>query len=232
MSDLRKISKAFTENDPDGNNANDTFGLVATKDLWGGFGGLEGYMAGYNAYPNIWLEDDKSQLVYGSIQPEVRTALLTLQEMFKNGEIDREFGIKDGGKVSEDIASGKIGMEYGQQWNSIWPLQLNVNNDPNAQWQAFPIVSDIADQSSVKVPLQFMTTKYFVVRKGAKNPEAVIKMFNMHVEKNWGETSEFDKYYAPPEAESVWQLSPVQPAPPKKNVEAYRAIDAARAAKD
>ena len=45
--------------------------------------------------------------------------------MYKNGEIDQEFGIKDGGKVAEDIAAGKIGMEYGEQWNSIWPLQLN-----------------------------------------------------------------------------------------------------------
>jgi putative aldouronate transport system substrate-binding protein len=232
MSDVRKISKAFTEDDPDGNGQDDTFGLVAQKDLWGGFGGLEGFMAGFNAYPNKWIEDESGQLVYGSVQPEVRDSLLALQEMAKNGELDREFGIKDGGKVSEDIASGKIGMEYGEQWNSIWPLQLNVNNDKDAQWQAFPIVSDLADNQSVKVPLKFRTEKFFAVRKGVENPEAIIKLFNMHVEKNWGETADFDYYYAPPEAESVWQLSPVQPAPPKKNVEAFRAIDAARKAKD
>lgn len=232
MSDVRKISKAFTENDPDGNGKNDTFGLAATKDLWGGFAGLEGFFAGFNAYPNIWIEDDSGNLVYGSIQPEVREALLALQEMARNGELDKEFGIKDGGKVSEDIAAGRIGMEYGEQWNSIWPLQLNVNNDKNAQWRAFPIVSDYADPETIKVPLKFRTTKFFAVRKGAPHPEAVIKLFNLHVEKNWGETAEFDKYYAPPEAESVWQLSPVQPAPPKKNVEAFRAIDAARKAND
>jgi len=232
MSDVLAISKAFAEQDPDGNGTDDTYGLAVTKDLFGGFAGLEGFMAGFNAYPNIWVEDETGKLVYGSIQPEVRDALLALQQMAANGEIDQEFGIKDGGKVSEDIASGKIGMEYGQQWNSIWPLQLNVNDDPNAQWRAFPIVSDTADPASVKVPLQFMTTKFFAVRKGVENPEAIIKLFNMHVEKNWGETADFDFFYAPPEAESVWQLSPVQPAPPKKNVEAFRAIDAARKAND
>lgn len=232
ISDVMEISRAFTEDDPDGNGLNDTFGLAATKELWGGFAGLEGFMAGFNAYPNIWLEDENGQLVYGSIQPEVREALQALQNMYKNGELDREFGIKDGTKVSEDITAGKIGMEYGEQWNSIWPLQNNVNNDPNAQWRAFPIVSNESDLTKVKVPLKFRTTKYFAVRKGAANPEAVIKLFNMHVEKNWGETAQFDYYYAPPEAESVWQLSPVQPAPPKKNVEAFRAIDAARATGD
>ncbi len=230
MADVLAISKAFTEQDPDGNNKKDTYGLGVNKGLWGGSTGLEGFMAGFKAYPNIWIEDSSGKLVYGSIQPEVKNALKALQDMFKGGQIDKEFGIKDGGKVAEDITAGRIGMEYGEQWNSIWPLQLNKNNEPNAQWRAFPIVSETEELA--KVPQKFSTTKFFVVRKGAKNPEAVIKLFNLHLEKNWGETAEFDVYYAPKEAESVWQLSPVQPAPPKKNVTAFREIDAARKAND
>lgn len=230
LADVRAISKAFAEKDPDGNGKKDTFGLGMTKDLWGGAMGLEGFMAGYKAYPNLWKTDASGKLVFGGIQPEVKKALQDLQSMFKNGELDQEFGIKDGGKVSEQITAGKIGMEYGEQWNSIWPLQLNRNNDPNAQWRAFPIVSETGE--TPKVPLKFSTTRFFAVKKGVKHPEAVIKMFNLHLEKNFGKTGEFDKYYAPPEAESVWQLSPVTPSPLKKNVEAFRAIDAARKAGD
>ncbi|WP_223193090.1 extracellular solute-binding protein [Paenibacillus sedimenti] len=226
MADVQAISKAFADNDPDGNGKKDTFGLGVTKTLWGGAMGLEGFMAGYKAYPNKWVEGSSGKLAYGSVQPEVKKALQALQSMFKNGELDQEFGIKDGGKVSEQVAAGKIGMEYGEQWNSIWPLQLNRNKDPNAQWQAFPIVSETGE--TPKVPLRFNTVKFFAVKKGAKHPEAVIKMFNLFYEKNWGKTAEFDNYYAPPEAESVWQLSPVNPSPTKKNVEAFRAIDAAR----
>jgi len=230
IADVMAISKAFTENDPDDNGKKDTYGLGLTKDVFGGAMGLEGFMAGFNAYPNIWLEDESGKLVFGSIQPETRKALQALQEMYKNGQIDKEFGIKDGGKVSEQIAAGKIGMEYGEQWNSIWPLQLNKNNDKDAQWQAFPIVSESGE--APKVPLKFSTTKFIAVKKGAKNPEAVIKLFNLHLDKNWGETAEFDKYYAPPDAESVWQLSPVTPYPLKKNLDAFRQIDAARKAGD
>lgn len=226
MDDVLAISKAFAEQDPDGNNKKDTFGLAITKDLWGGAMGLEGFMAGYGAYPNIWLEDSSGKLTYGSVQPEMKTALQALQAMYKNGELDKEFGVKDGSKISEVIANGKIGMEYGQQWNSIWPLQLNKNNDPNAQWRAFPIASVTGDPA--KIPLKFSTTKFFAVRKGAAHPEAVIKLFNMHVEKNWGETQENEYYYAPPDAESVWQLSTVQPAPPKKNLELFRTLDEVR----
>ncbi|MEK4853101.1 extracellular solute-binding protein [Paenibacillus sp. FSL H7-0756] len=230
MADVLAISEAFADKDPDGNGKKDTYGLGITKDLWGGAMGLEGFMAGYNAYPNIWLDDGTGKLVYGSIQPEVKKALQVLQDMAKKGQLDQEFGVKDGGKVSELISAGKIGMEYGEQWNSIWPLQLNRDNDPKAQWQAFPIVSESGD--TPKVPLKFSTTRFFAVKKGAAHPEAVIKLFNLHLEKNWGETAEFDKYFAPPEAESVWQLSPVTPYPVTKNVDAFREIDAARKAGD
>lgn len=230
MADVRAISQAFSEHDPNGTSLDDTFGFAVTKKLWGGFAGLEGFMAGFNAYPNIWIEDAEGKLVFGSVQPEIRNALLTLQSMARNGEIDLEFGIKDENRVSEDITAGKIGMMYGEQWNSIWPLQLNVDNDPEAQWKAFPIVSDYRDDP--KVPLRFRTEKFFTVRKGYEHPEAIIKLFNMHLEKNFGENAEFEYYYAPPEAESVWQLSPVQPAPPKKNLVAFREIVAARKAND
>lgn len=230
MVDVRKISQAFTEQDPNRSGSDNTFGLAVSKKLWGGFAGLEGFMAGFNAYPNIWLEDAEGKLVYGSVQPEVRDALLALQSMARNGEIDSEFGIKNDNRVSEDIAAGKIGMMYGEQWNSIWPLQLNIDNDPEAQWKAFPIVSN--DNDVPKVPLRFKTEKFFTVRKGYEHPEAIIKLFNMHLEKNFGENAEYEYYYAPPEAESVWQLSPVQPAPPKKNLVAFREIEAARKAND
>lgn len=226
MDDVLAISKAFAERDPDGNHKKDTFGLAITKELWGGSMGLEGFMAGYGAYPNIWLEDSSGRLMYGSVQPEVKNALEALQAMYQNGELDPEFGVKEGSRVSEFIANGRIGMQYGQQWNSIWPLQLSIDRDPGAQWRAFPIVTESG--SPAKVPLKFSTTRFFAVRKGAAHPEALIKLFNLHVEKNWGETQENEYYYAPPDAESVWQLSLVQPAPAKKNLEIYRTLDEVR----
>jgi putative aldouronate transport system substrate-binding protein len=230
MDDVLAIAKAFTEGDPDDNGKQDTFGLGLSKELWGGAMALEGFMAGFNAFPNMWVEDASGNLVYGGIQPEVKKALQVLQDMLKSQQIEKEFGIKDSGKVAEMFASGKIGMEYGQQWNSLWPLQANRDNDPNAQWQVFPIVNESGE--GAKVPLQSNTRMAYAVRKGAENPEAVIKMYNLHLEKNWGETAENDKYYAPPEAEGVWKLSPVTPAPAIKNLAAFREIAAARQSGD
>ncbi len=231
MQELIKISEAFTTQDPDGNGKDDTYGIAIMKDLYSGVMALEGFFAGFHAYPNFWMEKDGS-LAYGSVQPEVKTALAQLAELYSQGQLDQEFGVKDGGKVAETIASGKIGIDFGEQWNPMYPLISNFNNDPEADWTGYPLVS--ADENPVKVPLNFRTGLYFAVRKGFAHPEAVIKMVNMHLEKNWGESNNFGYYYMPQENGNVgvWKFSPVTPFPPFKNLNAFQAIDAARAADD
>jgi putative aldouronate transport system substrate-binding protein len=43
MADVLEISRRFTEEDPDGNGANDTVGLCVQKALWGAVAGLQGF---------------------------------------------------------------------------------------------------------------------------------------------------------------------------------------------
>lgn len=223
IDDLLNISRAFTELDPDQNGLDDTFGLAATNYLWDPVMGVKGFMAGYDAFPEIWLENDQGKLVFGGIQPEVRAALQALQDLYKSGQIDPEFSFKNGNKVKEQIRDGKIGLVYGEQWGSFL-VQSSHETDKNADWQAFPIVSVSGEPA--KVPLKFSTWQFFAVRKDFEHPEAIVKMFNLHLEKNWGDTSEFETYYSSPYP--VWQLSPVTPYPVKKNLMAYRELDEAR----
>ncbi|EPR09364.1 extracellular solute-binding protein [Ruminiclostridium papyrosolvens] len=232
MDDVLKISEAFTTKDPDGNGKNDTIGLPITKDLYSGCMGTEGFFAGYHAYPNMWIEDSSGKIAWGSTLPETKVALQKLADMYKNGQLDKEFGVKDGGKVAETVAAGKVGMDYGAQWNPMYPLISNFNNDNNADWTAYPIVSN--DDKKVMVPLKFNQTRIFAVKKGYEHPEALVKLFNEHVEKNWGKTADFNKYYMPVEngGVGVWKFSPVCPAPVFKNLEAFVAIDDARKSND
>lgn len=228
MQDLLKISEAFTKQDPDQNGVHDTYGLALTKDLYSGAMSLDGFFAGYHAYPYMWIEDDNGNLVWGSTQPEVKEALKVLSEMYKDGQLDKEFGVKDGGKVAEAIAAGKIGIDFGAQWNPMYPLISNYQNDPKADWVGYELVS--IDDKPALSPQRFAADSFWVVRKGYSNPEALIKMFNLHVELNWGETGDFDYYYMPAANDSVgvWKYSPVQPASAFKNIRAFQEIDEAR----
>lgn len=228
MEDLLKISTAFATQDPDGNGVDDTYGLVMTKDFYSGWGGVEGFFAGYHAYPHFWTEDKDGKLVYGSVQPETKEALAALAKMYANGEIDKEFGIKEGGIVAETVAAGKVGINFGEQWNPMYPLISNFNNDNEADWKAYPIVS--VDDKEAMIPLKFRTQLYYAVRKGYEHPEAVVKLVNEHLEKNWGETNEFEHYFMPQESDNVgvWKFSPVTPSSATKNLDVFRAIDEAR----
>lgn len=223
MGDLLNLSKAFTDGDPDRNGEADTYGLAITNHIWDPVMGVTGFMAGFGAYPNLWLEDKSGKLVYGGIQPEVKTALAELRRLYAEGQLDPEFALKKGDKVKRQIADGRIGIVYGEQWGSFL-VQDSRMSDARANWQAFPIVS--ASGEAPKVPLKFNTGSFFAVSKRFEHPEAVVKLFNLHLEKNWGETAEYETYYSNPQP--VWQLSPVTPFPAMKNLEAFRQLDEAR----
>jgi len=175
MADVLEISRRFTEEDPDGNKVNDTIGLCVTKTLWGAIASLQGFFNGYHAYPGIWYERD-GKLVYGSVQPEMRPALLALQKMYAQGQIDREFGVKDINQISQTIAQGKCGMEFGVWWNPYHPLNLSQQNNPRAFWSAFPLPS--VDATPAKSQYRSAVGAFLVVRNGYKHPEALIRMVN------------------------------------------------------
>ncbi len=175
MADVLEISRRFTEEDPDGNGVADTIGLAFDKSLMGSIAGLQGFFNGYHAYPGIWFERD-GKLAYGSVQPEMRAALLDLQKMYADGQIDPEFGVKDINQVTETIAQGKVGMEFGVWWNPYHPLNLSQQNNPDAYWTAFPIPS--VDETPAKSQYSSAIWSFLVMRKGFEHPEALIRMVN------------------------------------------------------
>lgn len=190
MDDVLKIAEAFTKNDPDGNGQNDTYGLAFTKKLYGELADLTGFFQGYHAYLNGWIKGDSGQLAYGSIQPQVKTALSRLAEMYKNGYIDKEFSVKDGSKVAESLVSGKIGMFFGPHWVPFYPLQDGKNKESKADWRAYPLVS--ADDKPAVPMINGSTGKFFVVNKNMKNPEAAIKLYNYYYAKDPAISKDFD----------------------------------------
>jgi len=193
MDDVLHIVEAFTKDDPDRNGKNDTFGLGLQKDLFGGFASLDGFFEGYTGYANGWLDDGSGNLVYGGVQPAVRTALGKVAEMYGNGYIDTEFSVKDGGKVAEAVTAGRIGMVFGQHFLPFWPLQDSKNKDPNADWQAYPIVS--ADGQQAKPMINGSSATFYVVNKKMKNPEAAIKLYNYFYAKDPALSPDFDPIY-------------------------------------
>lgn len=229
MDDVIKIAQAFTENDPDGNNKKDTYGFGINKDLWGMFASLEGFFNGYGAYPNTWIEDGSGNLVNGNIMPEMKTALASLKDMFGKGYIDPEFGVKDSFKVSANVGEGKIGMLYGLFWNMGWLSDAKKAN-PDMTWKPFGIVGTKEGGALAQVP--FPVSTYYVVNKKAANPEAIIEMLNLQLEKCFGETAEPGKYNVDQAGNPIFEYPLIYSEPPMKNVDAQVKVSKALESKD
>lgn len=179
MQDVYAISDAFTNRDPDGNGKKDTIGLGLSKTLLNaGVGELNGFANAFHAYPTLWIKGGDGKITYGSIQPQMKAALAKLQDMYKNGKIDTEFGVKDTAKLGEDIASNKLGMLFGANWLPYLPLIDAVKKNPGMDWKAYAIPS--VDNEPAKAGVGFPTYAYVVVRKGYEHPEAAVSMLNFY----------------------------------------------------
>lgn len=179
MEDIVKIATAFAKQDPDGNGKEDTYGFGLNKDLFSGHGTIKGFLNGYNAYPEIWTKDANGKLVFGSVQPVVKAGLKQLQELYKNGVIDKEFAVKTTTKIQEDVAAGRLGLAYGSVSDGGFIQKENHTKDSKAQWKAYPLAS--ADGKAVNPQLGDTANVFYVVKKGAKHPEIAIKLGNIYL---------------------------------------------------
>ncbi len=197
LNELISLCEIFSMKDPDGNGIDDTYGLAVDKNLYDtnlsatGLAVLDGIFNAYQAYPGLWIKDEKGKIVYGSIQPEMKLGLETLQIMYKKGLISNNFGLMDSSKIVEDFVNQKVGVEIGSNWNGYWPgTNIVEANGSDAVLMPYPLPS--ANSEPMKVGVTWPIKQYYVVNKHCKNPEAVIKIANFALESN---AQDFENFF-------------------------------------
>ena len=225
MQDVLDISKAFTERDPDGNGKDDTVGLAIDNGLTlnvGNTSGLAGFYESYHAYPGIWVKDESGKLVWGATRPEMKNALKALQDLYKAGQINKEFPTEDGNKVNEMLVSGKAGIFYGPYWTPLHPLQQGRNLDETMDWRAYPITS--IDNNPAKIQHASVAGIFVVARKGVENIEALFRILDFGQRINASPSDEiYKKYINDGDGGEQWiNQVPVSYGGSMLNVDAYK----------
>lgn len=216
MDDLLTISEAFTTQDPDNNGKDDTYGIGMDKDL----ASAQGFLNGFHAYRNIWIEDGKGGLQYSSIQPEMKEALAQLQHMYATRQIDPEFGVKSSAKYYEDVGANKIGILY--RIRSAAGIKTQT---PTAEWR--PYVSPSIDGNPAKMQHELNVMGYWVVKKGTKHPEALLKMAELFMDTFYFNTSDevFEKFVDDKKGHSaLYTFAPVEVYRPFNNYNGFLEI--------
>lgn len=220
VSELVEVIRAFTEDDPDKDGANDTYGLSIGSDLTGAYGFLTGLATAFGAYPNCWLADEEGKVSYGSVEPEMKDFLALLNDMYKKGYINPEFYTKNDAALLEDITAGNVGVVYSLSWFP-WIAQAGHNLD-GAMWYAYPLVSQ---ETGVIAPTPLLSSAhaYYAVRADYEHPEVVVLMANAMAEQIWGkDAKDVGYWFGTGDTEGIWQLAPVAFLHPMNNFLIYQ----------
>jgi putative aldouronate transport system substrate-binding protein len=229
MRDVIAIAEAFSSRDPDGNGRNDTSGLLLARDLFAARAGRMGeFIECYHGHADGWVRNSSCQIVYGAIQPEVKTALGVLADLYRRGLIDQDFAVIDNDRSLELILTGKTGLFYGQ---FALPLQAGLRElerqQPGALLVPYPLPS--VDSTSAKKLVNNPVVTFYVVNKRFAYPEALIKMLNINYRQSYGPAAEMYPYSQSPSGYSYWQHNLVHTGYPHKNLQAHLAIKQALA---
>jgi putative aldouronate transport system substrate-binding protein len=169
--DLITVARVFNTIKPAGAN-------TIPIGLWNGTQSWTAYFNAYGAYLDLWLEKD-GKLVYSSVQPEVRDALLNVQSAFKEGLINKDFMAAKEDNVREYMANGQIGIFCQPVWETAMSLSaLNINDPSNRMTYLYPpSVKGKSYLAQTHVP---EPVRMFVSAK-SKYPEVGIKMANLTI---------------------------------------------------
>lgn len=180
IEDLRAVSEAFVNDDPDGNGIDDTYGMQVAKDNAAHYidrQSVANYLQSFGAYPGAWLKADDGTLIPGMIQPEVREGLLWMSEMYADGLIDPEFIVKDISKNREEVIANKFGIGYGPWWYASTNPFQGMLKDTSVDWKPAQIVG-LDGLGNTATPRVVASTVSGVHIQAEDKVDAYIQMLN------------------------------------------------------
>lgn len=177
--ELYEVFRAFTQDDPDGNGQDDTFGLAFNKNQ---LSMLEPLFSAFGVAQNQWSTVD-GQIIPDIIRPEMKEALAYLQKLYTEGLIDKDSTVMEGSNVEEKFSTGKIGAIYmaAYGFNSrVYKATLDLN--PDADFDVVPVLTQ-ADGSKM-YPVNRGGGRINVINADCQYPEAVMEFQNWLIAEN------------------------------------------------
>lgn len=192
LEEIANVAKTFVEQKPGGKD--NTIGIAVNPDTSGNggiFGQWMGILPVFNAvgsYPDIWLEDESGQVVYGAIQPETKEALGILADWYQSGVLDKNMvTMKNGDEVRDTyISTNACGMIFNAWWDPWvqWDgyQDASVKNDEGIEW--VPVMAPLNSNGKYSPKNESVEPGGQVILASYEHPEAVVKAMNLLDEVN------------------------------------------------
>ncbi|MDL2233645.1 hypothetical protein LJC63_08745 [Ruminococcaceae bacterium OttesenSCG-928-L11] len=138
-------------------------------------GGFDAIFSAHDAYPGYWITGDDGKVIYGTLTDNTKAALLKLADWYQKGYIDPEMGTRDSNL--EPINAGSVGVYMGAWWVVGYGTGDAYRNNPEANWQTYPLYTDDGKWNS---HMPSATNGYTIMNKkcGEDQVKAMIIMSN------------------------------------------------------
>ncbi|OMD42311.1 hypothetical protein BSK56_25795 [Paenibacillus borealis] len=196
LDEFEKVIAAFTNDDPDGNGKQDTYGFD--------FSGKDSYNTGwvsdsvmiFSAYtgkhlPGQWYSED-GKLTYGSVSEGTKDALAKLRDWYSKGYLNKELATQGAWDALADFTEGKAGIIIGRPWlyGSVKDVETNVQG---AKISAYPTISGDSGDKTYQSGQQ--NDGVFMFNKDFNNMEAFFLYYDKLYDAAFG-TGDFKYGYA------------------------------------
>ena len=123
VEDVYNMAKAFTEQDPDGDGQNNTYGLCLCK-----YTGPIDLIQTWFGAGNAWVERD-GKLIPSHMTDEYWEAVNYVKRMYDEGLVYSDWAIRDTNTWADGVKNGECGMMLDVLDNSrrIWDYFVNNN---------------------------------------------------------------------------------------------------------
>lgn len=177
--ELVMIAKAFKEADL--KNTGKAVGL-ALPDTIENTAGMDTLTDSFGAYMLRYMKNEDGSVVHGSTQPEMKEALSWMKELYDEGVLDSQFGVRTSEEIKEMLINGELGIVTGT-WAHMDNMQAVYEMDKNAKFVVYNLDNG---NGKVNFPAPLSTKdQYLVISKECENPEAIFKILEL-VNFTWG----------------------------------------------
>ncbi|MBQ6527988.1 MAG: extracellular solute-binding protein [Clostridia bacterium] len=229
MEELKAVAHAFTYNDPDGNGANDTYGLALSgvSVLATNWGDTSEFFDAFNA--NIGtsgmgiVAGEDGKVTWGGTNTEgMKAALTLLHEMYEDGSLVKDFITMTGSNISEEAGSGRCGIFTAPMWGAMGPIFEVRKTQPEAEFIAIAMPDGIeGTESKMFLPVAF--SGVYCISSECEHPEALIKLMNLsvHYLVHPADAEEYYRYYGDYEKNTGWKLALTDTLEAEKNYSCF-----------
>jgi putative aldouronate transport system substrate-binding protein len=129
LDEFYNAMKAFTNNDPDGNGVNDTYGYTSQKPV----GNFDFLYYAYGMPYGDWALDKNNKVIPRFEHPSYKKGLTFAKKMWDEGLIDPEFMLNDRDMMEEKYYQGKAGSMIAAMYRHVSRIENNLKKvDPDA----------------------------------------------------------------------------------------------------